>query len=248
MLASWALGWAVAASAFEGYLATAADRALLEKAIAGALKVAPEVFPDADMGAVDVLLLDAKFVRVYSRKPHYPFERLGTWGRYHVYRIAHGGTPLEHESWGCRAGHPSVSQVEHKRIMAERVVRCAPWGTFRRRQEARRSDYATEEGYLATMIHEFGHAYEDMRWRAPTPAMTAIRERVGALEGVEGLDRGSILSEAFAQYCELAGARRLYPAQYRRLMKTARGGKDRGEHGVGLRVAAEVLRDAATSK
>lgn len=241
MLLSLLLAAVLTAEAASDYLATDDDLRLFEKAIAGALTAAPQTFPGSDMRAVDAVLLDSKFVYVYSRRANYPYPRVAEWDGYQVYRFAHGGTPREHELWGCRAGGPSVLKAEDKRVLAERVVRCAPWGTFRAQQLRRRSNYATEDGYLATMIHEFGHAYEYMHWTAPTAEMVEIRRRVAARALPDGVDRESASSEGFAQYCELKGAKTLYPAQYARLMAAAERAKGGDAHDVGLKVAADLL-------
>lgn len=223
------------------YLATEDDFRLMDRALAGVWKAAPGLFPEAP-GAVDVIVQDTSDFHIYSLRGDYPYPKTGRRGRYHVYRVAHDERPPEHEMWGCAAGPPKLFPVLERRVITERAIRCAPWGSFRARQEKSKTIYRFEEGYLATLIHEFGHVYEDMRSTSPTDDMLEIRRRVRAVELPPAVDRKRAMAEAFAQWCELLGARELYPAQFRRLMKEARREREDTDYGhaAGLRAAAEM--------
>lgn len=229
--------------AARAYLAIEDDFRLMDRALAGVWKQRAELFPGAPE-TVDVIVQDTADFYIYSLKESYPYAKAGRRGRYQVYRLPHDERPPEHEMWGCAAGPPRLFPVLERRVISERAIRCSPWGSFRRQQEKTNSIYRFEEGYLATLIHEFGHAYEQMLERAPTDDMREIRRRVRALKAPAHVDLGRAEAEAFAQWCELRGARALYPEQYRRLMKEA--GLDRKDtefgHAAGLRAAAEMLK------
>lgn len=228
------------ARAVRDYRAKESDFVMMDRALAGVWKAGKTLYPDA-RGAVDVIVQDTTDFYIYSVRENYPYEKFARRGRYRVYRLPHEDRPKEHEMWGCRAGPPDAFPPWERRVVAERTIRCAPWGSFRRRQEQTKSNYRFEVGYLATLIHEFGHAYEDMRRMDPDDDMLEIRRRVKEAAEASNLDVASAQAEAYAQWCELRGARALYPAQFRRLMKQARDPREKGEHALGLRVAAELL-------
>lgn len=225
------------------YLATESDFRLMDQALAGVWKQGPALFPEAP-AATDVLIQDTSAFYIYSLKETYPYPKVGRRGRYQVYRLPHEERPPEHEMWGCASGLPKVFPVLERRVVSEFVIRCAPWGSFRRKQERVKSIYRFEDGYLATLLHEFGHAHEQILARAPTEDMLEIRRRVRALKVAPTVDLARAEAEAYAQWCELRGARALYPAQYRRLIKKA--ARDRKDtefgHAAGLRAAAEMLK------
>ncbi|MDD5302871.1 MAG: hypothetical protein PHS14_07135 [Elusimicrobia bacterium] len=228
--------------AARAYRATEKDFRLLDRALAGVWKEAPELYPEAP-GAVDVILQDTGDFYIYSLNENYPYPKAGRRGKYQVYRLPHDERPPEHEMWGCAAGPPQLFPVLERRVIAERAIRCSPWGTFRRKQEEKKTIYRFEEGYLATLIHEFGHAYEDMREMDPTEDMREIRRRVRAVKLAPKVNREWAEREAYAQWCELRGARALYPGQFRRLMEQAKSARKDTEYGhaAGLRVAADML-------
>ena len=192
-----------------------------------------------------MIVQDTDAFYIYSIKKNYPYPKANRRGRYQVYRLPHGARPPESEMWGCAAGPPQLFPVHERRVISERAIRCAPCGSFRRKQEEVKSDYRFEEGYLATLIHEFGHTYEQMLEQAPNEHMLEIRRRVRAMKLGPHVDVERAEAEAFAQWCELRGARALYPKQYRRLLKQAGVGRKDSEDGhfAGLRAAAEMLKE-----
>lgn len=225
--------------AASAYAATQDDFRMMDRALEGVWKEA-RLFPGAP-AAADVMLQDTAAIYLYSLNAKYPYSKVRRRGRYQVYRLPLDERPPEHELWGCRAGPPKLFPVLERRVVSEHVIRCAPWGAFRRRQSERKTNYRFEEAYLATLIHEFGHIHEDMLERRPTADMLEIRRRVAALSMGEKFDVEYAKKEAYAQWCELLGARDLYPAQFRRLLKQAADNKSGSEHAAGLRAAAQML-------
>lgn len=205
--------------AVEDYKAGQKDFLTLEAAIAGAAKAEAKLFPGGIAG-VDVIMQDTSDFYIYSRNPAYPYAKVKRWGKYQVYRLPHR-CPPEHEMWGCAGGPPSVMEVEDRRIVAEYSIRCAPWGSFRRAQARKRSYYRFEEAYLATMIHEYGHQYEEMKRPDPTPLMAEASRLAAAAVLPAEVEREEMRREAFAQACELLGSRERHPAHYRRMVRDA---------------------------
>lgn len=223
--------------ALEDYRVSKKDFALLERALRGVKKLEPALFPGGVDGA-DVILQDTSDFYIYSRNLGYPYRKVKRWGAYQVYRVPHR-RPLEHEMWGCAAGPPSAMEVEDRRIIAEHSLRCAPWGSFRRAQERKGGIYRFEEAYLATLLHEYGHLYEDMKGRDPTPLMSEGRRRASEARLPEKVEREAVARELFAQLCELKGSKELYPAHHRRLLEDARRPATREHaHGQALILAA----------
>ncbi|MEK7859522.1 MAG: hypothetical protein AAB320_10330 [Elusimicrobiota bacterium] len=207
--------------ALEDYRATDDDFLTLEAAIAGALQTEAKLFPGGIAG-VDVIMQDTSDFYIYSRDLSYPYPKIKRWREYQVYRLPHR-RPQEHEMWGCAGGPPSVMEVDDRRIIAEYSIRCAPWGSFRRAQIRKRSYYRFEQAYLATMIHEYGHQYEEMRRMDPTPLMETVWRLSRSVPIAKAVERESMQREAFAQACELIGAKDRYPDHYRRLVADAKG-------------------------
>jgi hypothetical protein len=231
------------------YRTQAEDFRMMDRALAGVWKAAPILYPEAP-GAVDVIIQDTSDFYIYSLNEDYPYLKTGRRGKYQVYRLPHDERPPEHEMWGCAAGPPQLFPVLERRVITERAIRCAPWGTFRRQQEKLKTNYRFEEGYLATLIHEFGHSYEDMRQMDPTEDMQEIRRRLRAVKLARKVNREWAEREAYAQWCELQGARILYPQQFRRLMEQANRARKETEYGhtAGLRVAADLIEARAGKK
>ncbi|MBI2386878.1 MAG: hypothetical protein HYV14_12855 [Elusimicrobia bacterium] len=207
--------------ALEDYKATEKDFLMLEAAIAGALQTEARLFPGGITG-VDVIMQDTSDFYIYSRNLSYPYPKIKRWRKYQVYRLPHR-RPQEHEMWGCAGGPPSVMEVDDRRIVAEYSIRCAPWGSFRRAQTRKRSYYRFEQAYLATMIHEYGHQYEEQKRLDPTPLMASVQSLSRSAAVPKEVERESMQREAFAQACELIGAKERYPDHYRRMVADAKG-------------------------
>lgn len=223
--------------AVEDYRASADDFEVLEQALSGVRQISAQLFPDGDP-AVDIVLQDTSDFFVYSKNFSYPYKKVKRWGDYQVYRFPHRRRPVEHEMWGCAAGLPDAIEVEDRRILAERSIRCAPWGSFRRAQERKRGIYRFREGYLATLIHEHGHVYEEFKSMDPSPLMTAGADKARDAALPEGIDREEMSREVFAQACELLGSRELYPDHYARLLKEKRRGD---AHAIALGIALDLV-------
>ena len=73
------------------------------------------------------------------------------------------------------------------------------------------------------MIHEYGHQYEGMRRMDPTPLMETVWRLSRSVPIAKEVERESMRREAFAQACELIGAKDRYPDHYRRLVADAKG-------------------------
>lgn len=163
-----------------------------------------------------------------------------------MYRLAHR-RPREHEMWGCAGGPPSEMEVDDRRVIAEYSIRCAPWGSFRSAQERRRSYYRFEQAYWATMIHEYGHQYEDFKGRDQTKEMAELERRAKATTLPKDVDPASVTRKAFAHYCELRGAQELYPDHYRRMIVDSerRDAAKSDAHREALVLAVGLLKDRA---
>lgn len=226
--------------AIEDYKATENDFLTLEAAIAGAANAEARLFPGGIAG-VDVIMQDTSDFYIYSLNPAYPYEKVKRWGKYQVYRLAHR-RPLEHEMWGCAGGPPSVMEVDDRRIVAEYSIRCAPWGSFRRAQTRNHTYYRFRDAYLATLIHEYGHQYEELKRLDPPPLLEEVRRRSASAVLPKEVERGDMQREAFAQACELIGSRERYPAHYRRLVADAKTKVTKSDgHREALVVAVEML-------
>jgi hypothetical protein len=201
----------------------------METALAGAHKLEKKLYPDG-IGKVDVIIQDAETFYIYSRNKTYPYKKVRTWRDYQVYTLKHRKPP-EHEMWGCAGGPPSVMEVEDRRIVAEYSVRCAPWGSFKKAQERKKNYYRFAEAYWATLLHEYGHQYEAMKEQDPTTEMIELRRRAKELPLPEGVDRALMTREAFAEYVELIGSKKLYPKHYKRMCADALAKSRPDEHG-----------------
>lgn len=228
-------------TAHEEYRATAEDFRVFERGLADAAKIAPKMFTRGVVGN-DAVLYDTHDLYIYSRSKDYAFPKVRVNGGYQIYRVPVGRPVQEHEMAICNASAGPAS-VDVLRAVTERTLACAPWGSFRRIQTQRRSIYRFIEGYWASMIHEYGHEYDDLRTSDPSPEMSAIDALIAAAKLSPGTDRGRAADEGFASWCELEAARTLYPAHYRRLMGLARRVRkdDFYGHDAGLRAAAELI-------
>jgi hypothetical protein len=73
--------------------------------------------------------------------------------------------------------------------------------------------------------------------------MIEIERRIGAMKLQHQVDAESAVREGFATWCELKGAKELYPAQYRRMLgmlKKSRSDDSYG-HDAGLAAAAAMI-------
>jgi hypothetical protein len=241
-LASATPAWNGHEPAHSEYRATEDDFRVFERGLADAAKVAPKIFPRG-RGDVDAVLYDTKYLYIYSKSSGYALPKFRRRGGWQVYRVAEEKSPEEHEMAICNAG-AGPAPVEMLRTITERSLACAPWGTFGRIQKERRSDYRFIEGYWDSMIHEYGHQYRARYVHDPTPEMTAIDAAIAKAKLSPDVDPASAADEGYAIWCELAGARVLYPEQYKRLMNRAKrpgGTDDVYGHDAGLRAAAALI-------
>src|SRR5438105_713058 len=81
------------------YHATAEDFAAIQDGIAGALKMAPEIYPNG-IGGADVVLYDSTDLYIWTRGT-YPLTKTGEWNGYNIYRTAHGATVTERQMARC---------------------------------------------------------------------------------------------------------------------------------------------------
>ena len=227
--------------ALRDYRVTAEDFRMLERDLEDADKVSERIFPDL-IGQVDVVLFDTSDAYIYSPNGGYSFPKLKRWRGRQVYRVALHSRPEEHEMWGC-AGGLTVLDADTRRAMNELYFACSPWGTFGRVQAKRRSIYRFAEGYWASIIHEYGHQYQERMSSNPTPVMIDIENRIQAMKLEEPTSAYSAIREGFATWCELLGARLLYPEQYRRTMERVKRYRRDDPHGheAGLTAAAAVI-------
>jgi hypothetical protein len=227
--------------ALRDYRVTSEDFRMLERGLEGASKISENLFPDL-IGQVDVVLYDTSDLYIYSRSSVYPFPKFKRWRGYQVYRVAHHSRPEEHEMWGC-AGGLTVLSSDLRLPMGELYFACSPWGAFRRAQERRRSIYRFAEGYWASIIHEYGHQYQARMAANPTPVMAEIETKIESMKLDEPTSAYSAIREGFATWCELQGARLLYPEQYRRMMAEVKRFRrdDPAGHEAGLTAASAVI-------
>ncbi|MCR4297101.1 MAG: hypothetical protein NUW21_16335 [Elusimicrobia bacterium] len=231
--------------AIRDYAATAEDFRMLERGLEDAGKVAGRIFPDL-IEQVDVILYDTSYLYIYSYNSGYRFPKFKRWRGRQVYRVAHHSRPEEHEMWGCAGGLTVLSRENHG-AMSELYFACSPWGSFGSVQKTRRSIYRFAEGYWASIIHEYGHQFQERMSSHPTPTMIEIENRILSMKLEESTRPYSAIREGFATWCELSGARLLYPAHYRRMMEQVKRYRRDDPHGheAGLTAAAAVLDEAA---
>jgi len=222
--------------------ATGADRRAFQEGLAAAQKMQPEIFPDG-IGHIDALLYDAKDLYIYSQNEGYPLPKYGRWKKYTIYRAPHGGLVSERYMAICIGGIEFMPK-EIQAVIAEQYFACAPAGSFQSIQRQRGSIYQYREGYLASIIHEYGHQYMEQE-----PEVLAIVHKMMPLVDAvtEAVSKDSLISETFANWCELQGARRLFPKQYQRMLDTAEEDRkdDRYGHLNGLKIAVKLLDDDA---
>lgn len=143
----------------------------------------------------------------------------------------------------CAGGVEFLRHTDIRSAMGELYFACAGWGSFGRIQKERRSIYQYVEGYRSSIVHEYGHQYQEMLAGNPTPEMIEIERRIGAMKLQDQVNAESAAHEGFANWCELKGARKLYPVQYRRMLdqlKRLRKDDSYG-HDAGLAAAAAML-------
>ncbi len=198
----------------DAYRATPDDIAAIQEGITGALKSAPELFPHG-IEKTDVILYDSTDLHIWTRGT-YPLPKTGTWNGYNVYRTTHGATVTERQMARCGGEARFVLEPLTVARREHFFFTCAPLGAFTDIQRSRRSIYDSRDSYLATMVHEYAHHYMNQElWQIPAvSALAAIVKKMAT-----NTDKTSILSEAYAQWCELAAARKLFPSHAARLLR-----------------------------
>lgn len=228
--------------AVKDYRLTEQDRRLFEKGLADAEKMSPELYPGL-IPKVDAVLYDTDALEVYSYNRQLPLPKVRRWRAYQVYRVARHERPQEHEMAICSGGAEFLRHAEFRGAMGELLFSCAGWGSFERIQKERRSIYRHPEGYRSSIVHEFGHQYQELMAGNPTPEMVEIERRIDAMKLPEQVRAASAAREGFANWCELKGAKKLYPGQYRRMLDGLKKHRkdDVYGHEAGLAAAAALI-------
>lgn len=197
----------------DAYHATPDDIAAIQEGITGALTVAPGLFPGG-IEKTDVILYDSTDLYIWTRGT-YPLPKIGTWNGYNIFRTTHGAAVTERQMARCGGEARFVLEPLTVARREHFFFTCAPAGSFTKIQNERRSIYDSRDSYLATMIHEYAHHYMDQElWQIPTVSSLAVIVNKMATS----TDKTTILQEAYAIWCELTGARKLYPAHAARLI------------------------------
>ena len=228
--------------AVKDYRLTEEDRRVFELGLEDAERMSPEIYPGL-IPKVDAVLYDTESLELYSYNHDLPLPKIRSWRGYQVYRVAHHARPEEHEMMGCAGGAAFVKDADYRPAMSELYFACAGWGSFERVQKERRSIYRFVEGYRASIIHEYGHQYQALWEGHPTPEMLDIQLRIDAMKLPEHVNAESAAHEGFAIWCELQGAKKLYPAQYRRMLDDLKRSRrdDAWGHTAGLAAAAAMM-------
>ena len=220
----------------DAYHATQDDIAAIQEGITGALKSAPELFPHG-IDKTDVILYDSTDLYIWTRG-NYPLTKTGTWNEYNIFRTTHGATVSERQMARCGGEARFVLEPLTVARREHFFFTCAPLGAFTKIQKNRRSIYDSRDSYLATMIHEYAHHYMNQElWQIPAvSALAAIVKKM-----VTNTDKASILSEAYAQWCELAAARKLFPSHAARLLRNE-DPRSQDPHDLGFTAVLELDR------
>jgi hypothetical protein len=228
--------------AVKDYRLTDGDRRAFELGLADAELMSPEIYPGI-VPKVDAVLYDTDALEIYSYNHELPLTKVRVWRGYQVYRVDHHDRPEEHEMAGCAGGREFVRHADFRSAMSEYYFACAGWGSFGRIQKERGSIYQYVEGYRSSIVHEYGHQYQALLAGSPTPEMLEIQRRIDAMKLADHVSAESAAHEGFADWCELKGAKKLYPAQYRRMLdQSKRSGRDDSYgHDAGLAVAAAMV-------
>jgi hypothetical protein len=224
------------------YRLTDEDRRLFEAGLEDAERMSPEIYPGV-IPKVDAVLFDTESLEIYSYNHHLALPRVRTWRGYQVYRVTHHARPEEHEMAICVGGIEFMRGSGFRAEMGELYFACAGWGSFGRIQKERRSIYRYPEGYRASIVHEFGHQYQELLAGNPTPEMIEIQRRIDAMKLPDRVNADSAVREGFANWCELKGAKKLYPEQYRRMIGRLKASREDDAYGheAGLAAAAGMV-------
>jgi len=220
----------------DAYRATPDDVAAIQDGITAAMKLAPDLFPGG-IDKTDVILYDSTELTIWTRGA-YPLPKIGTWNGYNVFRTTHGATLSERQMARCGGEARFVLEPLTVARREHFFFTCAPLGAFTKIQKERRSIYDTRDSYLATMVHEYAHHYMDQElWQIPAvSALAAIVKRM-----TTNTDKTSILEEAYATWCELAAARKLYPGHAARLIGNVNP-RSQDPHDLGLAAVLDLDR------
>ena len=220
---------------------TEKDIATFQDGLALAAKVQSELFPNG-IDAIDGVLYDARSLYVYSHKKGLPLREIKLWHTYHVYRVPYSGKPTPRQWGGCRGGGASFVETGGLRGRLRRsYFECAPLGMFLKVQRAKRgSIYTTRDSYLATIVHEVAHQYQEELSVSERPAVleALIAKIEPIVPGSSDLGDRSI-KEAFATWCELAASEKRFPGHFQKLLD----GKPKGlqePHDIGMQAVREV--------
>lgn len=228
--------------AVKDYRLTNEDRRAFEQGLEDAERMAPEIYPGI-IEKVDAVLYDTESFELYSYNHDLPLPKARRWRGYQVYRIARHDRPEEHEMAICAGGVEFMRHTDVRSLMGELYFACAGWGSFRRIQKERRSIYQYVEGYRSSIVHEYGHQYQEMTRANPTSEMIEIQRRIDAMKLADHVSAESAVREGFATWCELKGAKKLYPVQYRRMLGVLKRSRrdDAYGHDAGLAAAASMF-------
>ena len=228
--------------AVKDYRLTVEDRRVFELGLVDAERMSPEIYPGL-IPKVDAVLFDTESLELYSYNHDLPLTKVRRWRGYQVYRVEHHARPEEHEMAICAGGIEFMRHADFRSAMGEFYFACAGWGSFERIQTERRSIYRFVEGYRSSIVHEYGHQYQALLAGNPTPEMIEIERRIYAMKLPNQVSAASAIGEGFAAWCELKGAKKLYPEQYVRMLSTLKRSRsdDAYGHDAGLAAAAAMI-------
>ncbi|MBI5201929.1 MAG: hypothetical protein HY925_10115 [Elusimicrobia bacterium] len=229
------------------YHATKKDFSAVQEGIRTYRKVQDELWPGA--GDVEVALYDARDVFLYSHRADYPLPKSGAWRGFTIYRVPHGEKLTKDDLRGCGGSKPFVDRALSKATSRDAYFTCVPLGAFVAFQKRRKEGtvYDTRESYLATFVHERAHVYQRNSPNAPD-VVHAMADFLDEGSIPPSSDRGqSVLAEAYAQWCELKAAEKLFPKHYGRL-KAWYKPEAEGDHDIGLGLALRALKGAGGTR
>ena len=220
------------------------DFVAFQDGLALAAKVQPELFPNGIQG-IDAVLYDARYLYLYSRRKDLPFREVKRWHGYHVYRLDHAGKPTAKQWGGCRGGGGSFVEKNGLRgRLHDNYFECAPLSAFVKVQRAKKgSIYTTRESYLATIVHEVAHQYQDQlsTYDRPAPLDELIAKVDSIVPGSSDLGARSI-REAYAEWCELAVSEKRFREHFKNMLARL-DTTSQDPHDIGMRAVREVWKE-----
>jgi len=216
------------------------DIEAINRGIRIARKFENEIFPEGLPGT-SVVLYDTKDVLVWTRrKLHLP--KYGRSEGYTLYRFAHNQSIKKEDLFYCGGTPEHLIKLLIQKL-GKIFFTCSPLTTFVQLQKRRKgSFYTTEASYLATIIHEFAHAYHWLH-QGTIPIEKSIWNLLKKLK--TKIPKEGICLEAFAIWCELLVSRKYFPAHFRNLKKWSTRVQEM--HHLGLGIALKLLKEKQTS-